>query len=191
MDTLPKLGGGLVNKIEFLPLRPALDGPFLERFYRIIPEIIKCEGSGFEKIIQQEIDWAVNGTSVNPRQRRIYRATWLFLRDLLRAGWVCRWYEGTFEVAPPYKKTSVKNHHDIQREKNTIRNAMRQTRKERILEAHEFINRMENPNPAGIAKVPITKLIADGDSLFKDLQKINLLKKNDTKLKTINKIINQ
>jgi len=175
--------------IEFLPLRPALDGPFLERFYKTIPKIIDCEGNGFERTIQKEVDWAVDGTSVNPRQRRIYRATWLFLRDLLRAGWICRWYEGTFEIAPPYKETSVKNHHDIQREKNTIRNAMRQTRIERALEAREFINRMENPNPAGIAKIPITKLVADGESLYKDLQTVKRSKKRDTKLKAINKII--
>ena len=167
---------------KYFSFRPNLHGPFAKRFYTHIKQLKKYEdvNGEVESIIKSEVDWALNRCIVNPLQRRIYRATWLLFRDLLRVGWVPYWNSGTLELAPPSKKP-VSDTQEIQREKEKIRRAMSAARLERIAEAKDFIQRVEGTSSSRV-KVPITALIADGRSLSKDLSAIAKLPNEEAKL---------
>lgn len=172
----------------YLPFRPTLQGPFARRFYKRAKELSERLNLNSEttSIIREEVDWALNAYKVNPVQRRIYRATWLLLRDLLRVRWTLRWHNGTLEVAPPSKRFTS-NNHDAKTEKATIRQAMAGPRLERILEAREFIERMEGP-PSGRVKVPVTSLIADGTAIASDLLEVSRLKEK-SRVPALRKVI--
>lgn len=155
----------------YFPYRPNLQGPFLARFQE---KAIELDGtidqrSIIEALAQKEFEWATTSYQVNPGQRKIYRACWLLLRDLLRAGWRCRWYDGALEVAAPEAKVEAHGLQEIAAVKERVRRAMADGRRRRILEARDFINRMEKPSPHARARVPVQQLVADGHQLANDL----------------------
>jgi hypothetical protein len=118
--------------VKYLPFRPSLHGPFARRFYERIQHLDERKNVNDEitSAIRKEVDWALHESKVNPAQRRIYRATWLLFRDLLRVGWKFRWHNGTVEVAPP--ENSLPSNQDAQVEKAKIRDYMSGPRLERI-----------------------------------------------------------
>lgn len=158
----------------YYPFRPNLQGPFLERFLSKAAELCNSEDPRalVDSITINEYRWATETVRVNPCQRRIYRAVWLFLRDLLRAGWTCRWYDSNLELAPPALVNQVQDDAEKNAVKASVRGAMADARRHLILKAREFIERMENPSPNSRARVPITALIADGEALAADLSLI-------------------
>ena len=158
---------------EYVPFRPALDGPFAKRFY---DQIAYLAESGItypeiESTVEEETSWAYEAKA-NPKQRRIYRAIWLLFRDLLRVGWSYRWVGGTLEITPPSLQELARTPQEINRAKEQIREAMKVPRLERIAEAKDFIERMENPAAKALASVPITDLIASGQDLATELTRV-------------------
>ncbi len=154
---------------EYEPFRPALQERFLARFYQASRAMTLTSGDDREDVIRAEVEWALHSHG-NPRQQAMYQAVWLLLRDLLRIGWLPRWNEetATLEVAPPqpYKKPCSQS--DIHAHKQGRRQMMAHERHTRLIDAADFIRRMEAP-PRG---VPITALIADGTQLAADLQAV-------------------
>lgn len=175
--------------VKYIPFRPSLHGHFATRFYKRVRQVSEHQSRNGElsSVIKEEVDWALNGSKVNPAQRRIYRATWLLIRDLDRVGWIFRWHNGTFEVAPPLKKSTPTNV-SAQEEKANIRQVMSGPRLERIAEARDFIERMEKPS-SGRAKVSITTLIADGEALARDLSAVAPLPAQESKILVLRKLI--
>ena len=117
----------------YMPFRPALDGPFASRFLENV-RYLSLEGARADDLIAvaaAEVDWALTGISVNPRQRRLYRAVWLLLRDPVRVGWSYRWQEGVLEVAPPPDDDVVRGSEAARQAKDYVRRAMETARKER------------------------------------------------------------
>lgn len=165
--------------ISFYPYRPRLTGLFLERFHNKAQELCKSASplSEVKRIALEEYEWATHEVTVNPNQRRIYRACWLLLRDLLVAGWSCRWYEGELQVSPPSEASVHMDKEGLAERKQAVRDAMAEARMSKILEAKEFIDRMEHPPTGGKVKLPITALIADGRELARELEAIANLPK--------------
>jgi hypothetical protein len=165
---------------NFVPFRPALEGIFLERFTQVASDFFSVFTSlpyserevKIQTTVRRETQWAVSDFTVNPQQRRIYRAVWLLLNDLVKAGWQCRWRIGTLEIASPHVPPSASGNSAIQEAKDQIRQAMRPARLAKISEAKAFIERMERPQPGDEAQVSITALIAEGKQLAKKLEHI-------------------
>lgn len=175
---------------QYIPFRPLLHGPFATRFYENALELSKISAlSDVENLVAEEIRWVTEEFKINPRQRSIYRASWLLLRDLIRVGWDYRWNLGTLEVAPPSGIQEVTGNQELKRVKALLRDAMGEVRRERIAEAREFILRMEKPSPNGVACVPITALIADAQSLAEDMRRIQGLPDEDSKLNALRQSI--
>ncbi len=155
--------------VKYEPFRPALQERFLSRFYQVSRELVFQAEQQREDTIREEVTWAfvIRG---NPRQQAIYRAVWLLLRDLLRVGWGLRWNDdtSTLEITPPPAYEKPRSQDDIQIHKQMRRNTMSPERHTRIIQAKDFIQRMESP-PKGM---PITSLIADGEALAHDLQNV-------------------
>lgn len=123
--------------MKFVPYRPSLTGLFAERFYTEIQKITLKEIS-IDEINQKalaEAQWAVELHSINPQQRRIYRAVWLLFRDLVRFGWHFRWNDGILEIAPPTDNM----YRELNEAKHTLRKALSSARLERIVDAKDFI----------------------------------------------------
>jgi hypothetical protein len=173
---------------KFYPYRPNLQGSFLERFHKKAKELTQAADTidAIEKISYQEYHWATNEAKVNPRQRKIYRAVWVLLRDLLRVGWTCRWYEQNLEVSPPSEENLLLNS-DINQAKATMRAAMSEPRAQKLLDSLEFIERMENMTTT--ERLPITALIADGESLARDLRNIKNLTNNLEKIERLKEVV--
>jgi hypothetical protein len=157
----------------FFPFRPALYGLFSTRFYDKVKQLTDNQLSlnEVELIVESEVNWVTQDCSVNPRQRKVYRTTWLLLRDIIRAGWSYRWNSGMIELRPPSFE-EVNKPDEIKKVKASIRDCMYEARKEKIVEAAEFISRMEKPLPSPTTKVPITALIANGAQLAEELRTI-------------------
>jgi hypothetical protein len=176
------------GQVRHFPFQPALHGPFAARFYARLKELngsSNLDGLALEKIVREEVEWAVDESTIIPMQRRVYRATWLLLRDLVRVGWSCHYKNGILEVVPPTERKRASTHEEVQADKEAVRRAMSESRQDRILEAREFIRRMENPPPAGQAQVPVTKLIADGKGLAADMSRINNLPDQESQLHSL------
>ncbi|WP_420640462.1 Druantia anti-phage system protein DruA [Candidatus Leptofilum sp.] len=173
--------------IEFVPFRPALKGLFAERFYNRIERLVEKDAifSEVNQVVQKEVQWAVKQAKINPKQRQIYRASWLLFRDLLRVGWNYRWHAGTLEISPPQLKDSAATDDEIKQAKNKVKQAMATPRLERINESRDFIERMESPPEAGIASLPVTALIADGKELAKSLSHIASIADQNEKLQKL------
>lgn len=176
---------------HYFPFRPALDGPFAARFYKQVKELAESPTSNgqMEQVVVNEVDWATRSTTANPAQRRVYRAVWLLFRDLVRIGWSYRWNDGTVEVAAPSIGDTTEDDSDIRDAKQRIRNAMSATRLDKIVEAREFIQRVENPSAAGLARVPIHALIADGATIASDLRHAASLTDEDERLAALRQTI--
>jgi hypothetical protein len=136
---------------EYIPFRPALTGPFAKRFYDRASHMAesKIGYPEIETFVREELKWVAD-IVINPKQRRIYRAVWLLLRDLLRVGWHYQWMAGTLEVVPPYVQPEVWTPEEIEQTKELVRQAMAAPRLERIADAHEFIKRVETPSPGAL-----------------------------------------
>ena len=140
---------------NFVPFRPALEGIFLERFTQVANDLFSVFATlpyperevKMQTIVRRETQWAVSDFTINPQQRRTYRAVWLLLSDLVKAGWQCRWRTGTLEIASPHVPFSASGDSAIQEVKDQIRQAMRPARLAKISQASTFIERMEQPQP--------------------------------------------
>lgn len=166
---------------DYLPYRPALQGQFRERFYRAACELATTDDPiTTERLITGEVEWAEQGSQLNFVQRRIYRAAWLLLRDLRKAGWRGRWYEGRLEIAPPDFAARAKGR--IELAKQDIRDAMSDERIARILPYREFIERVERERNTGIARCSILDLVADGAALATDLASIAQIVDKDARV---------
>lgn len=174
---------------KFYPYRPNLDGEFRDRFYDKAKELGELKNhQSIEVLSQQEYKWATSEIMVNPKQRKIYRAVWMLLRDLLRVGWSSRWFDGNLELSPPEENDKPKQNQ--QANKMAIRNIMLDPRTQKLLESKEFIERMESTTlNDGIKKKPITVLIANGRELFSKLEHVNILDNEDAKLLSLQKAI--
>lgn len=155
---------------SFHPLRFALEGMFQSRFSEVLRELANegDVGLGIQRVAMREYNWATNEVRINTRQRRLYRTIWMFLRDIVRAGWRCRVRNGTLEVAPP-SDDEFNSEKEPREVKLAIRELMHEARREKINEAADFIRRMENPTDG---KVPVHYLIADGTELARQLESI-------------------
>lgn len=158
---------------EYVTFKPQLDGPFERRFLEQVGNIGRLTREELDELVTKEVQWATD-VVLNPRQRRIYRAAWLVLRDLLRAGWVTRWMGNNLEVAPPSGFVG-RAPADLAAAKAFLRSAMSDARREKIAESREFIRAMENPSVNGLARVPIKDLVADGEALAAELRAISEL----------------
>jgi energy-coupling factor transporter ATP-binding protein EcfA2 len=173
--------------MEYIPYKPALYGVFETRFYNQAMQLVELQQrknplAEIDAFIQSEVQWAVNGAKINPQQRRIYRAVWLLLRDLLQVGWKTRWHLETLQLLPPTHQQSVHSAIDIKAEKRTLKLAMAWSREAKIAEAREFILRMENPSQSATASVPVTALIADGKQIAEELRLISSIPDRDDQI---------
>ncbi len=121
-------------------------------------------------VIDREVNWAISDTALNVRQRRMYRAIWLLLRDLLRVGWTCRVHERVFEVAPPNHEQDV-DEQSRSAYKVRVRSLMAPARSTKLRESQAFIERMEIPSSNGRQTKSIKDLIADPVELADSLEK--------------------
>lgn len=165
--------------MKFVAFRPTLEGPFAARFYSKMREAVASEATNnhddFIRLVNGEVGWSLNEENLNPRQRRMYRACWLVLRDLQRIAWRFRWRANSLELAPPDTTARVTNQADVSSQKQAVRDAMSFGRDSRLERAKDFIAKMESPPVRGLASRPISDLIADGKSLASDLSSVGLL----------------
>ena len=171
---------------EYEPFRPALQERFLARFYQASHKMALASEDDREEIIRSEVEWALNSHG-NPRQQAIYQAVWLLLRDLLRIGWMPRWNEdtATLEIAPPQPHKKPRSHADIHAHKQGRRQIMAHERHTRLVQATDFIRRMEAP----IRGVPITALIADGAQLAADLRAVAQLQSREERVEALRQCV--
>src|SRR5690606_19753646 len=155
---------------SFHPLRFAIERMFQSCYSEVLRELANegDVGLGIQRVAMREYNWATNEVRINTRQRRLYRTIWMFLRDIVRAGWRCRVRNGTLEVAPP-SDDEFNSEKEPREVKLAIRELMHEARREKINEAADFIRRMENPTDG---KVPVHYLIADGTELARQLESI-------------------
>ena len=174
---------------QFIPFRPALHGPFVTRFHKFTKELADTQSpvNIVERIVGEEVKWSTD-EQTNPEQRIIYRAAWLLFRDLVRVGWTFRWRAG-IEVAPPESESGAFSPAEIKEVKRKARRIMEPARLEKLFDARDFVLRMENPSPNGIARVPIQCLIADSQALYTDLSRISALPNNDQRLVELSQVI--
>jgi hypothetical protein len=173
---------------KYYPYRPNLQGNFLKRFNEKAKQLANEKNiiDAIEKTAINEYNWATFEVKVNSRQRKIYRAIWLLLRDLIRVGWSCRWYDQSLEIAPPSEVMFDKDY-DINLAKSRTRNAMAEPRIQKLLDSRDFIERIEKNGQSG--KLPIISLIADGRSLAHDLRHIRNLTDENEKVEKLREVI--
>lgn len=166
-----------MSQLSYLSFRPALEGLFLSRFLDRAEALVSAIQAGTEPdlIFTSEVAWATDGV-MNARQRRLYRAAWSLLQDLVRAGWSPRMRGGRLEVAPP-TVPEVQSLEEVHAEKERIRRIMMDARTARLAEARDFIRSAEDPapDPRAIARIPINRLVADPLRLAEDLATIAAL----------------
>ncbi len=173
-----------------VPFRPDLQGIFLERFHDKI-SFFSVQNRSFEEIeaiVNEEFEWATSICKINIRQRRIYRTSWVLLRDLIRSGWKYRLDSGILEMILPSKSIEFSSNEDLIRIKSNLRACMENARRERLGESQEFISRMENPGPLS-QKLSITSLIADGNALAWDLEKIRQISNEEERLTALRECV--
>lgn len=173
--------------VEYDPFRPALQERFLARFNQAARVLAIQNKHQHEETIRSEVEWALNNSHGNPRQQSMYQAVWLLLRDLMRVGWIPRWNESTatFEVAPPQPRERPSSQADIQAHKHGRREMMAPERHTRLVQAFDFIQRMETPSRG----VSITALIADGVQLAADLHTVARLDKEEERITALRQCI--
>lgn len=154
--------------IRFYPFRPNLSGRFMARFIEATTELANDPNEA-GNVIVREITWAISDTTLNVRQRRMYRAIWLLLRDLLRVGWSCRVHERVFEVAPPNHEQDL-DEQSRSAYKIRVRALMAPARAAKLRESQAFIERMESPTSNGRPTKSIRALIADPVELADSLR---------------------
>ena len=153
----------------FVPFRPRLEGDYRHRFYEQASRIVeKSSAEEIEYIVSTEVTWAEEDCFAgNLNQRQRYRAIWLFLRDLIRAGWRCGFNSGVLEMRlPQLSKEEEKQNGSLKLKKEQLRKWMADSREERLLEHSDFVRRMETISQSTIATHPISALIADGEELL-------------------------
>jgi hypothetical protein len=131
----------------FVPFRPSLEGEFRRRFYDKARQIYpKLTAEAFEAIVSEEVQWAeLDCRGGNLNQRRRYRATWMFLRDLFRAGWRVEFHNGVLEMRlPRLSKEEEKHEGSLMLKKEQLRRWMADSRAERLAEHTEFVHRIGN-----------------------------------------------
>ena len=155
--------------MKYHQFHPRLTGLFLNRFHESCRELEQAQWSeqSVARTVSREYDWATADVVINGRQRKIYRAVWLLVRDLTRVGWDFRYSNNRLEVAPP--NWQEQQFLDSNKVKNRVRNTMAEARRQKITESRDFIQRMECP-PLGGQKKPISYLIADGKSIASALE---------------------
>ena len=168
------------------PFRPALQERFLARFYQAARSLVHQTEPQREATIRTEVEWAITSQG-NPRQQALYKAVWLLLRDLLHVGWTPRWNEvtATFEVAPPPPYAKPHSQAAIQAHKQGRRDVMAPERHTRLVQATDFIRRMEAPSRG----MPITALLADGVQLAADLQAVQSLQDVEARVEALSRCI--
>ncbi len=171
---------------EFSPFRPALQERFLARFHRAVQDLVDQPLKERERIFRAEVEWA-RVEQGNPRQQALYQAVWLLLRDLLRVGWALRWnvVTGTLEVAPPPVEDRPRTPEGIQAHKRLRRAIMGPERHTRLVQARDFIARMETP----LRGLPITALIADGPQLAADLRAVREIQEDAVRLAALRQVV--
>lgn len=157
-----------------VPFRPKLEGVFRNRFYEkasyFTPDITL---DLIEKMIIEEIDWAENGIQTNIKQRKIYRAVWLFLRDLIHSNWKAEFNSGVLEMRLPSLTSRDLGDNTLQEKKRFLRSWMEEGRADRLSDHSDFIKRMEENKGD---KKSILNLVGDGKLLSNNLQ---MLKKGE------------
>jgi Domain of unknown function (DUF4338) len=170
-----------MSQLSYLPYRPALEGLFLSRFLDRAHALSATVAAGGcpDAIFSEEIAWATDGV-VNARQRRLYRAAWSLLQDLVTAGWNPRFRDGRLEVAPPvlHDATSAD---DVRAAKDRVRRIMADSRAARLAESRDFIRAVEeaNPDSRALARIPVDRLTADPLRLAEDLAAIARLPRQE------------
>lgn len=152
-----------------VPFRPKLEGMFRNRFYEkaaLLTQGLPTEHT--EKVIEEEIDWAENGIKTNIKQRKVYRAVWLFLRDLIHSNWNAEFNSGVLEMRLPSLNSKDLGDVNLQEKKEVLRSWMRDGRADRLSVHSEFIRKMEEGN-SGIKSV--LELVGDGKEISKNLKR--------------------
>jgi hypothetical protein len=177
-----------MNHALEVPFRPNLQGVFQERFYRkiLIFKNENIESNEIDALVSKEVDWATNNCKINIQQRRIYRAVWLLIQDLLRTGWQYKVTDGVLVLILPGRKNSYKNVEEIIDTKDKIRNYMESSRIEKIYESKEFIKKIE---AGGNGKKAISEIISSGNELYERLKLIKEINDKDLKNESLKNII--
>jgi hypothetical protein len=157
----------------FVPFRPRLEGDFRHRFYEQASRIKRYTlPEELEDIVRTEVEWAevaCRGGNINQRKR--YRAIWLFLRDLVRAGWKSEFHNGVLEMRlPQLSKDEEKLEGSLRLKKEQLRRWMADSRDERLVEHKDFVYRMEAVSQSATATHSIDALIADGRELYNRIE---------------------
>lgn len=174
---------------EYIPYRPALQGPFRERFYAVAQILATQASQPFavvDRLITAEIDWAVAESALNPAQRRIYRAAWLLLRDLLQVGWHYRWHDARFEIAPPREDATPTDPATLAAAKERVRAAMAEERAARIRIATDFIVGVERDQAT---RPSILALVADGAVLSTTLRRLALIEDSTERTLALQQVV--
>ena len=161
-------------EIKEVAFSPKLEGLFRTRFYEKAQLLHDIDST--DSISKEEVQWVENECTTNLRQRKIYRAVWLLLRDLVKAHWVPRFRDGKLILTMPNLMELLSKHSDSVQassihspeSKAFLRSWMENSRVSRLQASSDFIRSMENP---GGNKHSILELIADGKELSKRLKK--------------------
>lgn len=176
----------------FHPFRPKLEGLYLERFVEKVRALAASSNArqSVDTIAHTEYEWATHAANINPRQRTIYRAVWLFLRDLIRAGWNCRWQDSALELSPPEVPNRVGDDDAKIMLKDSTRASMADARRSRIWEARDFVERMEAASPTSSrVRAPISKLITDGTELADDLEQVTAITDPRERMRALRQVV--
>lgn len=161
----------IVSSTKEIPFRPKLEGDFRTKFYKavsVISDITKRDE--IEKIAQKEISWVEKDCNYNLKQRKKYRAVWMFFCDLLKSSWTANYRQGVLYMRPPDFEGKNDREDSWSKIKEEQRGWMRESRLERLLYFSDFIKRIERKNAANHS---IEDLIADGNELATRLEKVN------------------
>lgn len=161
-------------EIKEVAFSPKLEGLFRTRFYEKAQLLHDIDST--DSISKEEVLWVENECTTNLRQRKIYRAVWFLLRDLVKAHWVPRFRDGKLILTMPNLMELLSKHSDSVQassihspeSKAFLRSWMENSRVSRLQASSDFIRSMENP---GGNKHSILELIADGKELSKRLKK--------------------
>lgn len=161
-------------EIKEVAFSPKLEGLFRTRFYEKAQLLHDINST--DTISKEEVQWVENECTTNLKQRKIYRAVWFLLRDLVKAHWVPRFRDGRLILTMPNLMELLSKHSDsIQassihspESKAFLRSWMDNSRVSRLQASSDFIRIMENP---GGNKHSILDLIADGHELAERLKK--------------------
>ena len=86
-------------EIKEVAFSPKLEGLFRTRFYEKAQLLHDIDST--DSISKEEVRWVEKECTTNLRQRKIYRAVWFLLRDLVKAHWVPRFRDGKLILTMP------------------------------------------------------------------------------------------